>query len=67
MDKAEEYAARQRLQLVRAFEANSFTSDQLETFLADAFRAGYQAGLVDAHRKEFKTEPQAEYLRGLDQ
>lgn len=31
-----------------------------------AYRAGYQAGLVDAHRKEFKQDVQENFVRGMN-
>ncbi len=63
--KAKDYALR-RAELYQAGGVKGFDSWRgLETELEAAYRAGYQAGQTDAHRKEFVVEQPTHFERGM--
>lgn len=72
MEKAKEYAAKAIADvsghLTGVAGASGIIGQLLrdtETLLQQAYRAGYQAGMTDATRREFVAETQSHFERGM--
>ena len=70
--KAKEYAAKAIADVSGHLTGTAFASGIIgqllrdtETLLQQAYRAGYQAGLVDATRREFIQPQQENFERGM--
>ncbi len=62
--KAVEYAAK-ICDVAEFSEMPSWFKDSMASIAQNAYRAGYQAGFTDAHRKEWVQPQPTEFSRGL--
>lgn len=62
--KAVEYAAK-ICDVAEFSEMPSWFKDSMASIAQNAYRAGYQAGQTDAHRKEFVVEQPTHFERGM--